>query len=253
MKPITIEASTLASAHEKTIKYILEHGYYVLTEDKEHTVECPPITIFVDTPFRPERISKYAPQQEMSVKEYTKQLIEGGKNIFDYNYHDQLFEWSTDYIHGIKKVHNQIQYLIDKLQEKPESRRAVAIVFDPEKHQFTDESVPCLQMLQLLYRDGWLHMRVVFRSNDMLTAAGANMYALTQLHKNIADKLDYNCGSYTHIALTPHLYHVRDSDLMLKMVEGVNRPKFPENKADNIKIQSWILDHITKYSEEGKI
>lgn len=248
-----IEAPSLASAHERVIKYILEEGDYLFTEDKEHTVETDSITIFVDTPFRADRISKYAPQKEMAAKEYTKQLINGGKNTFDYTYHDQLFKWCEVTINGVKKDHNQIQYIIDKLTEYPESRRAVAIIFDPEKHQYTDKSVPCLQLIQFVYRNGRLHMRVVFRSNDMLTAAGLNMYALTQLQKDIADKLDVNSGSYTHIALTPHIYHVRDSTDMNTMVDGINRPKIPDASQFNIKIQPWILDNIEKYSKKGEI
>jgi thymidylate synthase len=248
-----IEAPTLATAHERIIKYILEKGYYQLTEDKEHTVETDCISIFIDTPFRPERISKYAPQKEMAAKEYARQLIEGSNNKFDYHYHDQLFKWSEYHIHGVKKVHNQIQFIIDKLKEQPESRRAVAIVFDPNKHQYTDESVPCLQLVQMLYRGGRLHMRVIFRSNDMLTASGLNMYGLTHLQKVIADELDYNVGSYTHIALTPHIYHVRDSKDMMVMVDGLNRPKYPPMPEEQIKVQPWILDNIEKYAKDGRI
>ncbi|MDD5189194.1 MAG: thymidylate synthase, partial [Methanoregula sp.] len=48
------------------------------------------------------------------------------------------------------------------------------------------------------------------RSNDMLTAAGANMYALVQLQSFIAAKLDVPCGTYTHISLVPHIYYIRD-------------------------------------------
>jgi len=248
-----IEAPTLATAHERIIKYILEKGYHQITEDKEYTVETDCISVYIDTPFRPERISKYAPQQEMAAKEYARQLIEGSTNKFDYTYHDQLFKWSEYHIHGIKKVHNQIRYVIDKLKDEPESRRAVAIVFDPDKHQYTDESVPCLQLLQMLYRGGRLHMRVIFRSNDMLTASGLNMYALTHLQKVIADELDYNVGSYTHIALTPHIYYIRDSKDMMTMVDGVNRTKYPDAPEDHIKVQQWILDNIEKHSKEGRI
>lgn len=248
-----INAPTLASAHEQTIKYILENGYYQCTEEKEHTIETDAITIYVDTPFRQDRLSKYAPQQEKAAKEYTRQLIEGSPNKFDYTYHDQLFKWAEYHLHGIKKVHNQIKFIVDKLKEEPESRRAVAIVLDPMKHQYTDESVPCLQLVQLIYRNGFLHMRVVFRSNDMLTAAGLNMYALTQLQKMIADEIDVGCGSYTHIALTPHIYYIRDSKDMLSMVDGINRVKYPENKKDKIHVQKWICDSIEKYSKTGNI
>jgi thymidylate synthase len=64
--------------------------------------------------------------------------------------------------------------------------------------------------VQCLVRDGRLSMKVVFRSNDMLTAAGANMYALVHLQKYIADYLGLPCGPYTHISLVPHIYYKRD-------------------------------------------
>lgn len=246
-----INAPTLATAHERIIRYILENGYYQFTEDKEHTIETDCITAYIENPFRPDRISAFAPQKEMAANEYARQLIEGSDNTFDYTYHDQLFKWNEYYIHGRKIVHNQIDYIIKKLQETPESRRAIAIVFDPNKHQYTDKSVPCLQLIQLLYRSGSLHMKTVFRSNDMLTASGLNMYALTLLQKNIADQLDYNIGSYTHIALVPHIYHIRDSDKMMTMVDGINKQLKDQN--DSIKIKKWVLENIETYSKTGRI
>ena len=248
-----IKARTLAEAHESIIKYILENGYYLYTEDKEHTVETDTIAAFIDTPFRLPRTSPYAPQKEMAAKEYARQLIEGSSNEFDYTYHDQLFKWEEYYIHGHKIVHNQVQYLIDKLKELPESRRAVAIVFDPSKHQYTDKSVPCLQLMQLSYRQNRLNMKVVFRSNDMLTASGLNMYGLTELQKFIAGKLEYPVGSYTHIALIPHIYYIRDSKDMITMTDGINEDFKQKNMTDTVKIQKWILDGIEKFSKTGGI
>lgn len=87
----------------------------------------------------------------------------------------------------------------------------------------------------------------------MLTAAGLNMYALTHLQKVIADELDYNVGSYTHIALTPHVYYIRDSKDMMTMVDGINRTKYPDIPEEHVKVQKWILDSIEKYSKEGRI
>ncbi len=55
-------------------------------------------------------------------------------------------------------------------------------------------------------------MNVVFRSNDMLSAAGANMYALVRLQEWIAKKLNAEVGSYVHISLVPHIYYIRDVD-----------------------------------------
>jgi thymidylate synthase len=55
-------------------------------------------------------------------------------------------------------------------------------------------------------------MKVVFRSNDMLTAAGANMFALVHLQNAIAERLGIPPGPYTHMSLVPHIYYIRDVD-----------------------------------------
>jgi thymidylate synthase len=52
--------------------------------------------------------------------------------------------------------------------------------------------------------------KYVFRSNDMLSAAGANMYALAHVQKSIADQLELPVGSYEHISISPHIYYIRD-------------------------------------------
>jgi thymidylate synthase len=44
----------------------------------------------------------------------------------------------------------------------------------------------------------------------MLSAAGANMYALARLQQSIAENLGLPCGAYTHISLVPHIYYRRD-------------------------------------------
>ena len=74
---------------------------------------------------------------------------------------------------------------------------------------YVDEQLddcPCLQLVQCLVRDGRLSMKVVFRSNDMLTAAGANMFALVHLQKYIADNLGLPLRPlYPHLPGTPYL------------------------------------------------
>lgn len=253
MLPITISEYNLANAYESVIQYIVENGYYQLSEDNEHTIETNPITIYVDTPFRQDRLSKYSPQKEMSVKEYTNQLINGTPGCFEYDYHNQLFNWGGDHmIHGVKTHHNQIAWIKEKLRAEPYSRRAITIIFDPDKHQYTTESVPCAQLMQFIIRNGQLHQRIVFRSNDMLTAVGANMYAFTALGKSIADDLNISYGSYTHIALTPHIYYIRDADKLETFINGVNKQKI-FNNSPQIKTQTWMLQHIDNFKKYGRI
>ena len=102
-----------------------------------------------------------------------------------------------------------MDYIKRKLSAQQASRRAIAITWIPP----IDESLgdcPCLQLVQCLVRGGVLQMKVVFRSNDMLSAAGPNMFALVSLQRHIADALGLPCGPYTHISLVPHIYYKRD-------------------------------------------
>ncbi len=55
-------------------------------------------------------------------------------------------------------------------------------------------------------RDGQLHCKVLFRSNDACKATFMNAFALILLQKRIADTLDTEMGSYTHRANSFHCY-----------------------------------------------
>jgi thymidylate synthase len=114
---------------------------------------------------------------------------------------------------------DQIQYIIQKLRSFPNSRRALAITWNPVVDEHLDDC-PCLQLVQCVLRNGLLDMKVVFRSNDMLSAAGANMYALVRLQQWIAERLSSGVGSYVHVSLVPHIYYLRDLDDIVPFCEG---------------------------------
>ncbi len=205
-----IRAPSIGNAHEQVIRMILEKGSIVQTEDKDATIEFEEIAMQVDTPLSEPMVSSHSRLQCKFVEQYANDLLHGSHAVFEYDYHGRLFDWGEKLLVYGEPVHvNQIDYIVEKLRESPNSRRAVAITWNP----VTDEKLkdcPCLQLVQCVIKNEKLHMRVVFRSNDMLTAAGANMYALVGLQKYIADKLDIPCGTYTHISLIPHIYYMRD-------------------------------------------
>ena len=117
----------------------------------------------------------------------------------------------------LKRVHRlavqrRVRFTLKARQElgnTKESRRAVAITWNPPIDE-KRKDCPCLQLIQCIIRKDSLIMSVVFRSNDMLTAAGANMYALVRLQEYISQTLNVACGTYTHISLVPHIYFKRD-------------------------------------------
>ncbi len=230
-----IRAPAIGRAHEQVVKMILEKGWVLQTEDDEATIEFEEIAMQVDTPLAEPMVSPHSRFQQRFVDQYAHDLIQGSKASFEYDYHGRLFDWGERLASNGQNVHvDQIAYIIEKLKTSQKSRRAIAITWNPVIDEQLDDC-PCLQLVQCVLRDGTpvvprqtlcravtklhddnglssckLHMRVVFRSNDMLTAAGANMYALVQLQKFIADKLGVPCGTYTHISLVPHIYYLRD-------------------------------------------
>ena len=206
-----IRAPSIGRVHELVIKMILEKGWVLQTEDAEATVEFEEVALQVDTPLAEPSVSPHSRFQQRFVEQYARDLLQGSDAAFEYDYHGRLFDWGERLVSEGKPVHiDQIAYIVDKLRSSANSRRAIAITWNPVIDEKLDDC-PCLQLIQCVLRDGKLNMRVIFRSNDMLTAAGANMYALVQLQKFIADQLSVPCGTYTHISLVPHIYYIRDS------------------------------------------
>ncbi|MEN6609616.1 MAG: thymidylate synthase [Methanoregulaceae archaeon] len=207
-----IRAPSISRAHELVIKTILEKGWVLQTENDEATVELDEVALQIDTPFAEPMVSQASRFQQKFLEQYAKNLLEGSDSVFEYDYHGRLFQWGDGLTReSILISINQIQYIVEKLKSSPVSRRAVAVTWNPA----TDESLndcPCLQLVQCIVREGKLQMKVVFRSNDMLSAAGANMFALVHLQKSVADELGIACGTYTHISLVPHIYYKRDAN-----------------------------------------
>ncbi|WP_421909210.1 thymidylate synthase [Methanolacinia petrolearia] len=220
-----VRAFSLGKTHEEVIKTILKHGKYLVTEDGEKTIELPePLNIHVKNPFEDYMISPFNMFGEGAMRQYVNDLLNGTENEFVYTYHDRLFDYPVGDLEfrgdGDGKGIDQVEYLIEKLKAEPNSRRAEAITWFPPKDDQSDNP-PCLQRIQCFVRDGRLNMHVDFRSNDMLSALGANMYALVHLQKMIADRLEADIGWYSHTSVSAHMYHERDHDELMKYVKGL--------------------------------
>jgi thymidylate synthase len=207
-----IRAATLARAHELAVKYILQDGSLLRTENGEDTVETGELCLRVETPLASPMGSPCSRFREAFLDEYAQNLLSGSDAVFEYDYHGRLFDWGC----GLQSpdgalIHqDQIRYIIRKLTGQPESRRAIAVTWCPPVDNGLDDC-PCLQLVQCVVRNRQLDIKIVFRSNDMLSAAGANMYALAKLQAHIAGEIGVSVGSYTHISLVPHIYYKRDA------------------------------------------
>lgn len=197
------------------VRHVLRKGVPVTTEDGEETLETDALIVKVDDPFTEPMISTLAPYGSKMFGAYVEQLLDGDDSDFDYTYHERLYHYDVEPNRNSHR-RDQIYWAIDKMKCEPKTRRGIAVVC----HAWDIDAChpPCLQWLQFLIRDGKLQMKVLFRSNDILLAMHANMYALVHLQKYVADQLGLPVGSYTHIVTVPHIYVKRDASELKKWV-----------------------------------
>lgn len=220
-----IVAPSIAAAWERAVRHVLVKGVPVTTEDGEETLETDEMIVKVDNPlWNLKSPHARCPCGKNMLDAYADQLIKGTDGVFEYDYHTRLFR--QDYADSFVSSYmdewvqfNQIdKYAIPYLKGNAVSRRAVCVVWslDDSQKQFWGDAVPCLQWIQFLVRDNKLQMKVLFRSNDVLLAMHANMYALVHLQQYVATALGLPVGSYTHIVTVPHIYYKRDANEVQK-------------------------------------
>lgn len=226
---------SIGNAHIQAVRRVVNHGKYVKTEDGEETVELnEPLNIFVATPMAEPRISKHCTFGEKAMEKYVEELLVGCENEFVYTYHDRLFGYPFSRPKDDGKTYrlDQINEVIVNLHKNPTSRRAQAITWIPPLDLFSD-SPPCLQRIQFLIRGGKLNMQADFRSRDILSAMGPNMYALTRLQEMVAKLLEVEVGWYSDTSVSAHVYFARDIYELKKYYEIYAEKELLENLRRN--------------------
>jgi len=209
-----INASSIADAWDKSVRHVLMKGVPIITEDGEHTLETDELIVKVKYPLDDiETLHENCPYGKATMHVYADTLIHEhySDSDFAYTYYGRLIDWREEIITFPGEGVNQIDECIHKLKTEPKSRRSIAITWIPCDDMYS-KYPPCLQWIQFLIRDNKLQMKVLFRSNDILMAMYANIYALVHLQKYVADSLDVDVGSYTHMVTVPHIYFKRDAN-----------------------------------------
>lgn len=149
------------------------------------------------------------------LNQYAEQLMNPDNPGFDYTYGERLrgypiSRWSLHIRHFDSDrdlSQDQIQPIISKLRENPNTRRAIAITWVPEV-DIKKRHVPCLQSVNFLYRHDKLHLTAYFRSHDIQQAWPANVYGLSKLLDYVAFQAGMQPGSLTPISASAHVYEV---------------------------------------------
>lgn len=106
---------------------------------------------------------------------------------------------------------DQVQWVIEKLKRKPESKSATIPMLMPNKDS---GYIPCVSLLDFKIRDDNLILTVLCRSLDFGRKAYANMVALHKIQKLVADELKVQIGALILHIISAHVY---END-----IEGIN-------------------------------
>jgi len=202
MHELFVKATSLPEAYHAALSALHENNDEMPCPDYNTRQKEAAVTFVAEDPLSEPMISKLFIGDPRSLEQYRQEILDGimdfevARGNWEYTYH--------------QRMENQIPWLIGELQRNPDSRRAVITI--RAEHDLSSDSPACLQLLQFMIRNGKLHCKVVFRSNDATKAAFMNAFALVMLQKRIADAVGIPVGSYTHRANSFHVYE-RDYDM----------------------------------------
>jgi len=129
---------------------------------------------------------------------------------------------------------NQMEYIVQKLKEKPYSRRAQAITWRPLVDPYHVDP-PCLQRIFMRIKEGKLIMQTTWRSRDLFRAWEANVNGMIRIQKDIAEKLNVEIGHYLDFSNSLHIYGstISEAKEMLNRMK-IKGEEFPEEIRDLI-------------------
>lgn len=122
----------------------------------------------------------------------------------------------------------QLQKVIEKLIEHPDTRQAWLTIYDGKEIDDYDYDTPCTLNIGFKLRNyrgrNFLDMTVLMRSNDLIFGFCNDQYCFSQLQKRIAVELGpkVEVGTYYHFAQDLHIY-LPDTGVYPEFINSVIR------------------------------
>lgn len=157
---------------------------------------------------------------------------------------------------------SQIHYVLNEIKTNPTSRRIQMNMFNAEDQETkADKSlIECAYATHFSVKDGKLHMTLIQRSGDFLTAAGAGGWNCVQyacLQHAIAKECGLDVGNFTHFVQDLHLYnkHEIQAEELIRRYEELEQLELPTLKiADKPFFELTVDDfELVGYKHHGKI
>lgn len=107
------------------------------------------------------------------------------------------------------RIAQQLGDVVNKLTVDPDSRQAGVTVWRGDENREPSKDVPCTLSMFFSIRDAKLHMSVTMRSNDVWLGTAIDVPVFCQLQRCMAWALGVEPGSYTHHAISLHMYEAQ--------------------------------------------
>lgn len=131
---------------------------------------------------------------------------------------------------------DQFKEIARMLREDPNTKRAVMVIFNPQKDYVETKDVPCNNWLHFMVRDGQLHLNVTVRANDAVWGfGGINSFEWSILHEMMAFWTGNQIGHLSWFVGTVHVYkrHFKTAEKIIHAFNnktlydfGFQSPKF---------------------------
>lgn len=143
---------------------------------------------------------------------------------------------------------SQIEYVINEIKKNPTSRRIQMNMFNAEEQEIKAKKslIECAYATHFSVKNGKLHMTLIQRSGDLLTAAGYGSWNMVQyafLQHAIAKECNLKVGYFAHFIEDLHVYdsHV---DQCKELIRRYEEETIPQNKVQ-IKIADKPFFELT--------
>lgn len=124
------------------------------------------------------------------------------------------------------RTFNQIDRVVDRLQHKPDTRRAAISILEPSDLEPERTEAPCTIALQFIRRRERLHLIAMMRSNDAYLGFPHDVFCFTMIQELVARSLGIQMGEYHHFATSLHLYEQDREKVSTYLNEGFQSPTF---------------------------
>lgn len=128
-------------------------------------------------------------------------------SAYEYSYAKRLFS-------NIDNKNQIDDYVIPLLQKDPQSRRAVATLFDPSvDSNIKNKEIPSMLVFDFKIREQKLHIVCFIRSSDAFIGWPANVYQISVIQEYVAGKLKIPIGEITTVAVSAHVHTSHSSEI----------------------------------------